>query len=103
MLALTALYPHPTDIAKFDEDYKSHLKMLNDKTGIQPESNSYSVTKFLPGPGGEPEFYQMFRLTFDTPEAMNEVMSSEGMQEVAGDAHRISSGGAPIIMVGEVK
>jgi len=42
----------------------------------------------------------MFTMPFDSQEALNAAMASPGMQEVAADANRISTGGAPVILVG---
>jgi hypothetical protein len=36
----------------------------------------------------------------NSPEELQAAMSSQGMQEVGADAQRISTGGAPIIMIG---
>ena len=44
----------------------------------------------------------MFTMPFDSLEALNEVMTSSGMQEVATDANRISTGGAPTILIGRL-
>jgi uncharacterized protein (TIGR02118 family) len=100
MLKLIALYPQPTDVKQFEADYAKHLVLLHEKTGIPADVRPYTVTKFLPTPDGPPAFYQMFSLPFESSEALEAAMSSSGMQEVAADANRISSGGAPFIMVG---
>lgn len=99
-LAITVLYPQPTDPEKFAADYIEHTKMLHEKTGIPMDARPYAVHRFQPGPEGPAPFYQMFTLPFETAEALQAALSSPGMQEVAADAHRISSGGAPLIMVG---
>ena len=39
-------------------------------------------------------------MPFESQEALDATMASIGMQEVAADAHRISTGGAPTILVG---
>ena len=100
MLKLIALYPQPTDVQQFEADYAEHLVMLHEKTGIPADARPYTVTKFLPTPDGPPAFYLMFSLPFESPEALEAAMSSTGMQEVAADAVRISSGGAPTILIG---
>lgn len=100
MLKLIALYPQPTDVQQFEADYARHLVMLHEKTGIPMDARPYTVTKFLPTPEGPAPFYQMFMLPFESPEALQVAMESAGMQEVAADANRISSGGVPTIMVG---
>ena len=95
------LYPQPADVQQFEADYSKHLALLHEKTGIPATVKPYTVTKFLLSPQGTPPFYQMFTMPFDSPEALQAAMSSAGMQEVAADANRISTGGAPTILIGD--
>ena len=99
---LVVLYPQPTNVDKFESEYSAHVKLLHEKTGIPLDVEPYTVTKFLQGPEGKPPFYQMFTMPFDSMEALNAAMSSLGMQEVAADANRISTGGAPPILIGKL-
>ena len=101
MAKLIVLYPQPTNIEKFESDYKIHLDFFHKKTGIPTDVKPYSVTKFLNGPDGKAPFYQMFLMPFESLDALNQTLASEEMQEVAADAFRISSGGDPIILPGE--
>jgi len=94
------LYPQPNDVVQFETDYSNHLALLHDKTGIPASAKPYTVTKFLPTPEGAAPFFQMFKMPFDSAESLQAAMSSPGMQEVAADANRISSGGAPVILIG---
>ena len=43
----------------------------------------------------------MFSMPFKSLEELNSTLATNETQEVAADAHRISSGGAPSIMIGE--
>jgi len=69
--------------------------------GIPLDVKPYSVTKFLLTPEGSPPFYQMFSMPFASMEELSATMASKEMQEVAANAHRISSGGAPSILIGK--
>ena len=100
MLKLLVLYPQPVDVQQFEADYVAHLELLHEKAGIPADVKPYTVTKMLPTPEGMPPFYQLFSLPFESPEALQAAMSSAGMQEVGADAARISTGGAPLILVG---
>lgn len=100
MTQLIVLYPQPTNIKQFEADYAEHTRMLHEKAGIPADARPYTVTKFLPTPDGPAPFYHMFSMPFDSPEALQEAMASPGMQEVAADANRISTGGAPTILIG---
>ncbi|MDB2471637.1 EthD family reductase [Flavobacteriaceae bacterium] len=100
-MKLTVLYPQPLNQEKFESDYNDHLKLLHDKTGIPSSEKPYSVTRFLHGPEGKPPFHLMFIMPFESQEQLERIMSSNGMQEVAADATRISTGGAPTILIGQ--
>ena len=100
MLQLMVLYPQPTDQQQFEEDYAKHITLIHEKTGIPATVKPYTVTKFLPTPEGTPAYFQLFTMPFESPEALQTVMSLEVMHEVAADASRISTGGAPTILIG---
>ncbi len=96
---LMVLYPQPTDVEKFERDYKEHLVLLHEKANISADDPlPYTVTKFLPGPDGPATYYQLFTMYYPSAAALQEARSSLG--EVAADAVRISSGGPPVVMVG---
>ena len=97
---LFVLYPYPTDIDQFNRDYQEHLKLLRKKMQIPEHVQPYEVTRFVEMPQGRPIYYQMFTMPFPSAQALQQAMSTQEMQEVAGDAARISSGGAPVILVG---
>lgn len=96
------LYPQPTDVQQFEIDYANHLLLFHERNGIPATEKPYKVMKFLPTPHGEASFYQMFTLTFESAEELNATMSSHPMQEIAADANRISTGGAPTILIGNI-
>lgn len=100
MLQLMVLYPAPADEQQFETDYSKHLALFHEKTGIPASEKPYTLTKFLPGPLGPSAFYRMFTMPFESLETLQAALSSAGMQEVAADASRISTGGAPVILVG---
>ena len=100
-MKLIVLYPQPVDSDKFESDYSEHLNLLHSKMNIPKEVKPYTVTKFHNTPEGSPPYYQMFSMPFNSLEELNTTLASSEMQEVAADAHRISSGGAPSIMIGE--
>ena len=100
MIKLQVLYPQPIDKSQFEKDYSEHVQLLHEKTGIPADVKPYTITKFLPGPDGDAPYYQMFTMPFESAEALQEAMASEGMQVVAADANRISSGGTPVILIG---
>jgi uncharacterized protein (TIGR02118 family) len=101
MLEVVVLYPQPADVQQFEADYASHTVFFHEKTGIPATVKPYTITKFLPAPDGTlPLFYQMFTMPFESPEALQAMMSSAEMQEVAADASRISTGGLITVLIG---
>jgi uncharacterized protein (TIGR02118 family) len=100
MLKLIVLYPQPANVQQFEDEYVNHIALLHEKTGIPITAKPYTITKFLPTPNGPQPFYQMFTMPFESPEAFQTAMSSAGMQKVAADANRISTGGLPTILIG---
>lgn len=101
MINLTVLYPQPDDVEKFESDYADHIKLFHKKTGIPNDAKPYTVTRFAHGPQGKPPYYLMFSMPFDSAEALEAAMASPGMQDVAADANRISTGGAPTVLIGQ--
>ena len=97
---LMVLYPHPTDTARFDGDYAAHLKLFHEKTGLPADARPYTVTRFHPTPEGPAPYYQLFSMPFASAEELEQAMGSPAMQEVAADAVRISTGGAPVVLTG---
>jgi uncharacterized protein (TIGR02118 family) len=101
MPQLVVLYPQPADAQQFEADYVLHMALLHEKTGIPVDVKPYTASKFFPNPDGSmPAFYRLFMMPFESMESLQAAMSSAGMQEVAADAYRISTGGAPVILVG---
>jgi len=100
MVKLIVLYPQPADVEQFEQDYKAHLRLTHEKTGIPADAKPYTVTKMASLSPGLPSFYQMFSLPFNSIEELQAAIASPAMQEVAADAARISTGGPPVVMIG---
>jgi uncharacterized protein (TIGR02118 family) len=100
MVKLIVLYPQPSDAEQFEKDYKAHLRLTHEKTGIPTDSKPYTVTKMLSISPGLPPFCKMFSLPFNSIEELQAALTSPAMQELGADAARISTGGSPIIMIG---
>lgn len=96
---LMVLYPQPADVAQFERDYADHLKLLHQKANIPDGAPlPYTITKFAPTPDGPPPYYQLFTMYYPSAEALQQARGN--LQEVAADAVRISSGGAPVVLIG---
>ena len=100
IIKLMVLYPFPTDVEQFEKDYREHINFFHNKMNIPTDAHPYTVTKIQTDPENQAPYYQIFTMPFPSSEALQKAMSSPEMQEVAADATRISSGGAPVILVG---
>lgn len=98
MTNLIMPYPQPTEAEKFEADFAERLKLLLENTRVPQGQNPYTLTKFLPGPGGRLSFYQMFKMSFDPTEALQAAVACPGMQEVASGANWVSSRWAPLLI-----
>ncbi len=97
---LVVLYPFPTDVNQFNQDYDHHMKLLHDILQLRETEQPYSVTRFVETPMGKPAYYQMFVFNFPTIEAMQQALSTPAWAALGGDANRISTGGAPVFLFG---
>lgn len=98
MINLCVLYPQPVEREKFDLDYRSHSKLIKEKTG-----KPFVISKFLDDDQGLPPFYQMFTMSFESMEEFSSVVPQAVAEELNADAARISTGGEPVIVLGEVE
>ncbi|MBW1294839.1 EthD family reductase [Aquimarina litoralis] len=96
------LYPLPTNSIQFEKDYLKHLNFLDSLMGYSHQDKPYYITKMDKEVFGIPStFYQMFTMTFETREKLEETINSKEMEEAGKDAMRISSGGAPVVLIGK--
>ncbi|RYY71882.1 MAG: EthD family reductase [Chitinophagaceae bacterium] len=100
MIKVTVLYHQPTDADVFEKYYQEmHHPLVLKTNGIV----KWEYTKFLPQPDGTaPAYYRMAELYFNTPEAMQEAMSSAEGKSMAADLSNFASGGVTILF-GTVK
>ena len=98
---LVVLYPYPADAAEFERAYtEEHMPLVNADT--MPGITKFVGTKMLSAAdGGEPQFYRMAELYFDSIDALQAAASSEGAQKAVAHAAAISTGGAPLILVAQ--
>src|SRR5664280_3250185 len=74
MIKYVALYRTPTDPAAFDRDYfGSHVPIVNDTPGLV-RTELAKVTRMLTG---EPAYYLVAELYFESPESMTAAFKSD--------------------------
>ncbi|CAN5743231.1 EthD family reductase [soil metagenome] len=100
MIKLTVLYGHPTDDSVFEDYYaNTHMPIAGKMTGF----TRLELSKFFPSPdGSKAAYYRMAEFWFETPEALQETMSSAEGQATSADLPNFATGGVTI-MAGAVE
>jgi uncharacterized protein (TIGR02118 family) len=96
---LIVAYPQPKDVEAFEKVYREeHVPMaiatLEGKTKIV-------ATRVLKSPNGQPQFYRIAEVHFPSIEVLQRCAKSAGGKATLAHAVKISSGGAPTIMIAE--
>lgn len=96
---LVVIYPRPQDEEAFEKVYKSeHLPMAEQKL---KGMTRLVASKVLNSPQGRVTAYRIAEVHFSSMDDLNKCMESEGGKEVVAHATKISTGGAPILLVCE--
>jgi uncharacterized protein (TIGR02118 family) len=96
---LIVAYPQPTDVEVFEKAYQEEhvplaIRNLQGMTKIV-------ATKIIASPQSAPPFYRMAEPHFPPMQALEHCAGSEGGKATLANAMKISSGGAPAIMIAE--
>ncbi len=98
-IKLLVLYPRPKDIEAFEKLYQQeHVPMAVEKLAGKTK---FVATKVLASPQGTPPFYRVAEIHFPSKEALEACAASQGGKETLAHAVRISTGGAPILLIAE--
>ncbi|HLJ85196.1 MAG TPA: EthD family reductase [Candidatus Angelobacter sp.] len=96
---LVVMYPRPTDIDAFEKLYQEeHVPMAVSKL---EGKTKLVATKVAGSPQGVPAFYRIAEVHFPSMDALQACAASEGGKETLAHAAKISSGGAPVLLVAE--
>jgi uncharacterized protein (TIGR02118 family) len=82
MVKLVALYKKPVDAAAFEKHYKEVHTPLTKK---MPGLRRLEVAHMTGSPGGEPKFYMMAELYFESGDAMKAALGSPEGKAAAKD------------------
>ncbi len=96
---LMVMYPPPKDVQAFerlylDEHVPMAVKQLAGKTKLV-------ATKVRGSPQGKPAFYRIAEVHFPSLEALQACAASAGGKETLAHAAKISTGGAPVVLIAE--
>lgn len=96
---LIVMYPRPKDIDAFEKVYQSeHVPMAVEKLNGK---SKFVATKVVASPQGTPLYYRIAEVHFPSLEALQACAASDGGKETLAHAHKISSGGPPVVLVAE--
>jgi uncharacterized protein (TIGR02118 family) len=99
MVKMVVLYGPPADPAAFEDYYaNTHLPLAAKMRGVQ----KFEASRVVGTPdGGEPPYYRMAELWFDSQEDLQATISSPEGQETVADIPNFATGGATVL-VGQV-
>lgn len=93
MFHVSVCYSQPTDSAAFDDYYtNTHAPLVLKVPGLV----SFTTNKCAPLGRGEPPYYMVAQLGFDTAETMQTALISAEMAAASSDVPNFASGGATI-------
>jgi len=96
---IVVIYPRPQDEEAFEKSYRDeHTPMVEAKLkGV----TRLVLTKVNGSPQGKVTAYRIAEIHFSTIEDLNKCVESEGGKEVMAHAAKISTGGAPLMLICE--
>lgn len=97
---LTVMYPTPMDADAFEKAYaEEHLPLVSRKMAGHTK---FVATRVLAAVGEEEApFHRIAEFYYPSGADLEEALASEGTRETAAHAASISTGGPPVILVGE--
>jgi uncharacterized protein (TIGR02118 family) len=96
---LVLIYPRPLDEAAFERAYRNeHMPMVEDKLkGI----TRFVASKVLRSPQGSVLAYRLAEFHFSSMDDLTKCTESGSGQQVLEHANKISTGGAPLLLICE--
>jgi len=96
---LVVIYPRPQDEAAFERAYRDeHMPMAEQKL---KGMTRFVATKVLSSPHGRVTAYRIAEAHFSSMDDLTKCLESDSGKEVVEHAAKISTGGAPIMLVCE--
>ena len=96
---LMVMYPPPKDVQTFERFYlDEHVPMVVKKLAGKTK---IVATKVQSSPQGKPAFYRIAEVHFPSLEALQACAASAGGKETLAHAAKISTGGAPVVLIAE--
>ena len=98
---LLVMYPMPKDMAAFERAYSAeHIPMA--APIFQAAGATKAVlTQILKAAVGAPAFHRIAEIHFPSMEALQACAASQPGRDAIANAHKISNGGPPIVLIAE--
>ena len=97
---LTVIYPIPTDVDEFEKRYsEEHVPMAAET--LKAAASRVVLSKVVGSPGGPAPYHRMGQVLFPSMDDLQRFAATEAAQALLGHAAEISSGGPPVILIGE--
>ena len=89
MHKLIAMYRRPENLEEFERAYReTHLPLVEQ----MPNLRQVEINRVTGAPTGEPEYYLIAELSFDTREEMMEAISSDASRQAARSLRAFAQG-----------
>ena len=98
---LIVMYPQPKDLDAFERAYSNeHIPMA--ASIFQAAGATKAVlSKATGSPTGAPAFHRIVEIHFPSLATLQACAASKSGQDALAHAHKISNGGAPVVMIAE--
>ncbi len=101
MPKLLVMYPMPTNMEAFERAYaKEHLPMAAPIFAAAGATKAV-FTKVSGSPAGKPAFHRIAEIHFPSQETLQDCTASPAGRDAIAHAHKISSGGPPVVLIGD--
>jgi uncharacterized protein (TIGR02118 family) len=96
VVKVIVLYGPPADPAAFEDHYaNTHVPLVAKMPNVQ----RFEASRVVGTPeGGDPPYYRVAELSFESEEALQATMSSPEGQETVADIPNFASGGATVLI-----
>ena len=87
---ILVLFGKPQNPQQFDEQYwKEHVPIAKQMPGLK----KYTVNKVVAAPRGEPAYYQVVELEFDSMDSLKKALDSQAGRDSGRHAVKMATGG----------
>ena len=98
---LIVAYPVPTDVDAFERVYAAEHMPLAGPIFEAAGATKVVLTRVTGSPAGTPPYHRIVEVHFASLAALQAAAASQPAQDALAHARKISSGGAPVVLIAE--